>query len=173
MESLPAMSSYLVPLISACATWLDRAYGGETSPLLAAMVQVQARQAVTIAAWLRYPTTMDAALVNLIGTGGAGRLDAQVHQLSGSPEPWRTWVDEAVVSWAACLLVDRILGRTAVDAATGTEHAQGLSLCFRSLLEPDAREARASALLRHPDLMEPVAGLHRAELCDLLGHPYR
>ena len=158
------MSHHLAPLIAACATWLDRAYGGGTPPLLAAMAHLQARQAATIAAWLRYPTVMDAELVRLTGTGGADRLHEQLNQIPRQREPWHSWVDEAVVSWAACLLIDTSLGHAAVDAVTATEHARGLSLSFRSLLEPDESEARASALLRHPDLIEPVASLHRSEL---------
>lgn len=158
------MSHDLVPLIAACATWLDRAYGCRDTPLLAALVQVQARQAATVAAWLRYPTEVDAALVHLIGPGGADRLDAAVGLAEPGREPWRSWVDETVVSWAACLLADAGLAREATRAATGTDHARGLDVCFRSLVEPDDREARAARLLRHPDLVESIARLHRGEL---------
>ncbi len=158
------MSHDLVPLIAACATWLDRAYGCRDTPLLAAMAQVQARQAVTVAAWLRYPTDVDAALVHLLGPGGAERLDAVAGLAEPGREPWRSWVDEAVVSWAACLLADAGLAQVATRAAASTDHARGLSVSFRSLVEPDDREARAARLLRHPDLVESIAGLHREEL---------
>jgi hypothetical protein len=152
------MSQRLVPLIGACATWLDHAFGPGTSPLLAALAQVQTRQAVTVAAWLRYPTELDAALVELTGSGAC----------RDPAEPWRSWVDETIVSWAACLLTDGDLARRAVSAAMHTEHAEGLSVCFRSLLDPDERERRAGALLRHPDLIGPIANLHRTGLLSRL-----
>lgn len=158
------MSHDLAPLIAACATWLDRAYGCRDTPLLAAMAQVQARQAVTVAAWLRYPTEVDAALVHLVGPGGARGLDAAVGLVEPGREPWRSWVDETVVSWGACLLADAELAQTAARAVADTDHARGLHVCFRSLLEPDDREARAARLLRHPDLLDSVARLHRGEL---------
>ncbi len=40
-----------------------------------ALAEGQARQAVTLAAVLRYPTELDAGLVALTGAGGTGRLD--------------------------------------------------------------------------------------------------
>jgi hypothetical protein len=80
-------------------------------------------------------------------------------------------VDEVLVSWAACLLADPGLARAAVAAASGSEHAEGLSLNFRSLRAPHDQELRAGALLRHPDLVEPIARLHRRHLCALLGRP--
>jgi len=152
------MSQRLVPLIGACVAWLDEGFGPGTSPLLGALAQVQARQAVTVAAWLRYPTELDAALVEL--TGSDGWCDPA--------QPWRSWVDETVLSWAACLLTDRDLARRAVWAAGRSEHARGLCLCFRSLIDPDERERRASTLLRHPDLVGPIADQHRAELLSRL-----
>ncbi len=164
------MSHYLAPLVAASATWLDRAYGGgDASPVLAALAQVQARQAVTVAAWLRYPTGMDSALVHLTGPGGPGRLQAGSGLAPAPREPWHTWVDEAVVSWAACLLGDAELARVAVRAAARTEHAEGLVLHFRSLLSPDVTEIRAGVLLRHPGVIDAVAQLHRAALRRRLG----
>ena len=164
------MSHYLVPLIAAGATWLDRAYGcWGRSAMLSALAHVQARQAVTVAAGLRYPTTMDAALVHLTGPGGAEHLDARLSVPIGPPEPWRSWVDEPVVSWAACILTDPGLAQAATRALAGTDHAQGLAFSFRSLLEPDAHEQRAGAVLRHPDLLGPVARLHRDGLRARLG----
>lgn len=158
------MSQYLAPVIAASAEWLERTYAATESPVLSVWAGVQARQAATVAAWLRYPTVVDAALVAMAGPGGAGRLDALGAVLPAPAEPWRSWVDEVVVSWAACLLSDADLARDAVAAVTTTEHAAGLVLDFRALLRPDAIDARAAALLRHPDLVRPVAGLHRAEL---------
>ena len=164
------MSHHLVPLVTASATWLDRAYGsGDASPVLAALTQVQTRQAVTVAAWLRYPTVMDSALVHLTGPGGPGRLQTDLGLTPAPREPWHTWVDEAVVSWAACLLVDARLADVAVVAASRSEHARGLVLNFRSLVSPDESEIRAGRLLRHPGLIDPVAQLHRGELRQRLG----
>lgn len=161
------MSQRLVPLIGACATWLDHAFGPGRSPLLAALAQVQTRQAVTVAAWLRYPTELDAALVELTGPG-PNALAARPAERGEPAEPWRSWVDETVVSWAACLLTDRELAHRAVITAGHTEHAEGLSVCFRSLLDPDERERRAGTLLRHPDLVGPIAALHRTGLLSRL-----
>jgi hypothetical protein len=161
------MSLRLVPLIGACATWLDQGFGPGTSPLSAALAQVQTRQAVTVAAWLRYPTELDAALVELTGPR-PGALAAGPAEHGEPAEPWRSWVDETVVSWAACLLTHRGLARLAATAASSTEHARGLSVSFRSLVDPDERERRAAALLRHPDLVGPVADLHRNGLLSRL-----
>jgi hypothetical protein len=159
------MSNHLVPVIAACASWLERAYARrDISALLSAMAEVQTRQAVTVAAWLRYPTAMDAALLHLTGPGGADALDAQLALPARPADPWRSWVDGAVVSWAACLFADPVLAGRAVVAAGRTEHARGLCLDFRRLLDPEPDESRATSLLRHPDLIEPVARLHRADL---------
>lgn len=158
------MSQYLAPVIAASAEWLARTYAATSTPVLSVWAGIQARQATTIAAWLRYPTVVDAALVALAGPGGAGRLDALVAAVPEPVEPWRTWVDEVVVSWAACLLTDAEVARDAVAAVVTTEHAAGLALDFGPLLHPDAIDARAAALLRHPDLVRPVADLYRAEL---------
>ncbi|MBX6752044.1 MAG: hypothetical protein IRY85_20685 [Micromonosporaceae bacterium] len=158
------MLHYLAPVIAASAEWLERTYAAASTPVLSAWAGIQARQATTVAAWLRYPTVVDAALVAMAGPGGAGRLDALVAPVPAPAEPWRSWVDEVVVSWAACLLTDADVARDAVAAAVTTEHASGLALDFRPLLRPDTIETRAAALLRHPDLVRPVAGLYRAEL---------
>ena len=39
---------------------------------------------------------------------------------------------------------------------------------FRRLLAPDARDREAASLLRHPDLLEPIAAMHRDSLLYLL-----
>ncbi|WP_181796103.1 hypothetical protein [Streptomyces sp. WELS2] len=39
---------------------------------------------------------------------------------------------------------------------------------YRRLLAPDGRDRRAAALLRHPDLLAPVAALHHDQLLDRL-----
>jgi hypothetical protein len=39
---------------------------------------------------------------------------------------------------------------------------------FRRLLAPDERDLKAAALLRHPDLLESIAELHRDTLLYLL-----
>ncbi|MFI8192301.1 hypothetical protein ACIF8T_26545 [Streptomyces sp. NPDC085946] len=167
------MHADLSPVIAATAQWLTHAYPASGGALAAALCEVQARQAATVAAWLRYPTAMDAALLGVAGPGGSGRLDwitGADAAVSGDPgtDPWRTWVDEVVASWAACLLTDPGLAALAVTAVGGT----GEPAPFRRLLAPDAGDRRAAALLRHPDLLAPVAALHHAQLLDLLrpGH---
>ncbi|MGK5548732.1 hypothetical protein ACSNOH_28965 [Streptomyces sp. URMC 127] len=174
------MSADLTPLIAATTQWLTRAYPSPGGAVSAALAQAQARQAVTVAAWLRYPTSLDAALVMMSGPGGAARLDWQVGAdcSAGRPagdEPedaWRTWVDEVVASWAACLLTDPSLAGAAVAAVSGSEHADGLTVDFRRITGPDELDRGAAALLRHPDLLAPISGLHASELADRLrpGH---
>ena len=86
-------------------------------------------QAATVAAWLRYPTSVDAALLTLVGPGGSGRLDwlvgADAGEFDDAEYAWRSWVDEVVASWAACLLTTPALAAAAVAALTGSEHADG------------------------------------------------
>jgi hypothetical protein len=129
---------------------------------------------VTVAAWLCYPTAVDAELAAMAGPGGSARLDwvtgaEPVDEDEGLGLAWRTWVDEVVASWATCLLSDPALAEGAVAAVTAGEHAGGLPLDFRRLLAPDTRDLRAAALLRHPDLVAPVADLHRGRLLGSLG----
>lgn len=74
-------------------------------------------------------------------------------------------MDETVVSWAACLLADPVLALAAeahhlVDGGQAGEVTR--------LTRPGDHEHDAAPLLRHPDLLEPVAALHRAPLLDLL-----
>jgi hypothetical protein len=160
----------LASVIAATAEWLVRAYPTPGGALTATLAEVQARQAVTVAAWLRYPTSMDAGLLLVVGPGGSARLDWLAGAESpDTPEPWRTWVDEVVASWAACLLSDSGLAAAAVAALAGGEHTAGLHCDFRRLTRPDERDRGAAALLRHPDLLAPVAELHRAELLARLG----
>ena len=80
-----------------------------------------------------------------------------------------SWVDEVVVSWAACLLGDPRLSTLAVAALADGEHAGPAPGEFRRLTQPDDHDRRAGALLRHPDLLGPVADLHRPELLVRLG----
>ncbi|WP_333777972.1 hypothetical protein [Streptomyces sp. IBSBF 3136] len=167
------MLTDLSPLIAATARWLTGAYPPCGGALSSALCEAQARQAVTVAAWLRYPTDIDAGLVTLAGPGGAARLDwITGADAAGEDAPedwaWRTWVDEVVASWAAGLLTDPELAGTAVGALAGGEHIAGPSAEFRRLLDPDDGDRRAAALLRHPDLLAPVADLHRDQLLDRL-----
>ncbi|MFJ8621862.1 hypothetical protein ACIRD3_03325 [Kitasatospora sp. NPDC093550] len=158
----------LTPVIAACTRWLLNAYpppGGAFSRTLA---ETQARQATALAAALRYPTAMDVQLLDLLGPGGADRLD----RLTGSgPAPdgsaWRSWVDETVVSWAACLLADPVLAAHAHRALATTEHHSGTG-ALRRLTHPGPHDTQAAVLLRHPDLLEPVAALHRIRLLERL-----
>ncbi|MGW0331460.1 hypothetical protein ACWD0J_06180 [Streptomyces sp. NPDC003011] len=174
------MLADLSPLIAATAQWLTRAYPSGGGALASALCEVQARQAVTVAAWLRYPTPMDAALVQMAGPGGSARLDwitggdrTGALDEDADEDAWRTWVDEVVASWAACLLTDPDLAALAVTAvaavAEGGHTAAGAAFEFRRLTAPDETDRRAAALLRHPDLLAPVAELHQGQLLACLG----
>ncbi|MEV6115328.1 hypothetical protein AB0L59_23155 [Streptomyces sp. NPDC052109] len=169
------MLTDLSSLIAATARWLTVAYPASGGALASALCEAQARQAVTVAAWLRYPTEIDAALVTMAGPGGAARLDwitgAERADEDGPDDEraWRTWVDEVVASWAAVLLTDPELAGQAVAALAGSEHSSGAPVEFRRLLAPDDGDRRAAALLRHPDFLAPVAELHLDELLDRLG----
>ena len=176
----------LSPVIAASTHWLSRAYPAGTPDTIAhTLSELQARQAVTVAAWLRYPTEMDAALVAIAGPGGSAVLDWRVgsepEDEEAEEEGWRTWVDEVVVSWAACLLADPVLARRGVNAVAAAvpfdgderprpypRRAGGLPSEFRRLLSPDQRDRDAAVLLRHPDLLESVAEMHRDTLLYLL-----
>ncbi|MGR4880928.1 hypothetical protein ACIPUC_16200 [Streptomyces sp. LARHCF249] len=160
----------LSPLIAATTQWLLCAYPPGPGALRRALAEAQAQQAVTIAAWLRYPTELDAQLVAFTGPGGSNRLDwitgGDVRAAEGPDEPdaWRSWVDEVVASWAACLLGAPPLASAAAAALAGTVHCGAVPMAFARLTEPAEGDRRAAALLRHPDLLAPIAELHRAEL---------
>ncbi|WP_367324946.1 hypothetical protein [Streptomyces sp. HUAS ZL42] len=167
------MLADLSPIIAATTTWLTHAYPAAGGALDRALAEAQARQAVTAAARLRYPAPMDAELVLMAGPGGSDRLDwitgadtARTHDTG--TDAWRTWVDEAVASWAACLLADADLAGLAMAALAACPHRASSPAEFRRLVAPDARDRQAAALLRHPDLLAPVADLYRAELRDRL-----
>ncbi|MFJ9661434.1 hypothetical protein ACIRPR_26145 [Streptomyces griseoflavus] len=157
------MHTDLFPVIAATAQWLTRSFPASGGALASALCEAQARQAVTVAARLRYPSATDAALLSLLGPGGAARLD-DVTGGGDEGAAWRTWVDEVVASWAAGLLADPELARLAVGLLDGDTPAG-----FRRLLTPDATDRRAAALLRHPDLLLPVSALHHAALLARLG----
>ncbi|QCB21015.1 hypothetical protein [Streptomyces sp. SS52] len=161
------MYADLSPVIAATAQWLTRAYPASGGALALALTEAQARQAVTVAARLRYPTPMDVGLMDVAGPGGSARLDRITGvdgDGDGAADAWRTWVDEVVASWAVSLLADPELAARAVRAlAEG-----GTPVDYRRLLTPDDGDRRAAALLRHPDLVAPVAVLHRAELLALV-----
>jgi hypothetical protein len=165
----------LSPLIAATARWLTAAYPPSGGALASALGEAPARQAGTVAAWLRYPTGIDAALVMMAGPGGAARLDwITGAERTGEEDAddawaWRTWVDEVVASWAAGLLTDPELAGLAVAALAEGEYSPGSPAEFRRLLAPDDGDRRAAALLRHPDLLAPVAELHLDQLLDRLG----
>jgi hypothetical protein len=176
---MPGSSTALSPVIAASTHWLLRAYPSSGTDRSADMLaEVQARQAVTVAAWLRYPTPVDAELVAMAGPGGSAVLDWRVGSEPdddlAADEGWRTWVDEVVVSWAACLLADPLLAARAVDAVVAAVPARAdrprprrvrdLPGEYRRLTAPDDRDLAAAALLRHPDLLESVATLHRDNL---------
>jgi hypothetical protein len=151
-------------IVAASAQWLLTAFPPPADPFARMSARWQAREAVSVASRLRYPTDADDALLELCGPGGCGRLDwlagADLGADSADPAPWRTWVDEVVVSWAAVLLGDPALAATAMTAAG--EPLDG------PLVSPSASDLAAAALLRHPDLLAPVADLHRAELLSAL-----
>lgn len=163
------MLADLSPLIAATARWLTTAFPPDGGVMASALCEAQARQAVTVAAWLRYPTALDAGLVAMAGPGGSSRLDwitgaDPAHDPETAETAWRTWVDEVVASWAAGFLADPDLAGRAVDALAGGEHTAAARVDFRRLRAPGEGDRRAGALLRHPDLLAPVAELHRAQL---------
>ncbi|MFE0850186.1 hypothetical protein ACFW3Y_02890 [Streptomyces rochei] len=161
------MYADLSPVIAATAQWLTRAYPASGGALALALTEAQARQAVTVAARLRYPSPMDVGLMGVAGPGGSARLDwitGVDGDGDGAADAWRTWVDEVVASWAVSLLADPELAARAVRALT----EGGTPVDYRRLLNPDDGDRRAAALLRHPDLVAPVAVLHRAELLALV-----
>ncbi|MEV5433638.1 hypothetical protein [Streptomyces sp. NPDC052701] len=169
------MHADLSPVIAATAQWLTRAFPASGGALARALCEAQARQAVTVAARLRYPTAMDAALLGMAGPGGSARLDwVTGADTAGDTDThaWRTWVDEVLASWAACLLTDPELAALAVAALADGGPGTGTPVGFRRLLAPDDGDRRAAVLLRHPDLLAPVAALHHSQLLDLLkpGH---
>ncbi|MGW1729196.1 hypothetical protein ACWCQK_40970 [Streptomyces sp. NPDC002306] len=158
----------LTPVIAACTRWLLAAYPPPAGALSRALAEAQARQAATLAAVLRYPTALDVQLLHLLAPSGSQRLD----RLTGcEPHPqdvaWRTWVDEAVVSWAACLLADPALATRAHGAALATEH-QAEAGTLRRLTDPSDLDTEATPLLRHPDLLEDIADLYRPQLMELV-----
>lgn len=123
------MPSHLSPVIAASARWLLTAFPPAAGPLNDALAEAQALHAVTIAAALRYPTALDAELLDLLGPGGSGLLDAvtgaDTHPLWAAEFDWRTQVDETVVSWAACLLADADLAVIAAACTAATHHGAG------------------------------------------------
>ena len=166
------MQADLSPVIAATTQWLLRSYPHDGGPVGASLAEAQARQAVTVAAWLRYPTATDAALLTMAGPGGSGRLDWLVGSEASSTDvvdhAWRSWVDEVVASWAACLLTATAAAAQAVAHLAECEHTGGLTFDFRRLVSPDDRDRQATVLLRHPDLLAPVANLHRHALRERL-----
>ncbi|MEX0167875.1 hypothetical protein [Streptomyces sp. LMG1-1-1.1] len=159
------MSADLSPVIAAGTRWLLTAFPPAPGAFSRALAGAQAQQAVTVAAALRYPTAIDAELLHLLGPGGSARLDWLTGADDGDDHDadWRTWVDETVVSWAACLLADPALAADARHRADGDQAGE-----VTRLTRPSAQEHDAAPLLRHPDLLEPIAALHRAPLLDLL-----
>ncbi|MFF7129175.1 hypothetical protein ACF07Y_27360 [Streptomyces sp. NPDC016566] len=162
------MPNDLTPVIAASTRWLLAAYPAPPGALSRALADAQARQATMLAAALRYPTSLDVQLLHLLAPSGSHRLD----WLTGcDPHPddtaWRTWVDETVVSWAACLLADPVLAARAHQALTATEH-HGEAGGLQRLTDPGDRDAEAAVLLRHPDLLEAIACLHRPQLMEVL-----
>jgi hypothetical protein len=154
------MSEQRQGVAAASAEWLLRAFPLPADAFGAASARWQAREATALATRLRYPTDADDLLLELRGPGGSDRLDdtlgAAPRPGEEDPEPWRTWVDEVVVSWAAALLADPALAEDAAVAAGAPLDGP--------LLRPSPRDVAAAALLRHPDLLAPLADLHRAEL---------
>jgi hypothetical protein len=160
------MSNSLDHVIAATTEWLISAFPSTGGAHADALARQQARQAVTVAAWLRYPTQTDAALLELLPPSGSWWLDDVQGDVDA--QPWRTWVDDVVASWAAALLTDRALAVQACEAIADSAHTGGLPMQFRRLTHPDHIDSAAAALLRHPDLLAPLADRHRAELHDVL-----
>ncbi|WP_431676190.1 hypothetical protein [Kitasatospora sp. KL5] len=170
------MPTDLTPVIAASTRWLLTAYPPPPGAFARATAEAQARQATTVAAALCHPTALDVELLHILGPGGSHHLDhlTGTGTGTGTDDPahaeqsdWRTWVDETVVSWAACLLADPALAARAHQALAATEHPR-IAGDPRRLTLPAQRDTDAAPLLRHPDLLEPVAALHRHRLLALL-----
>src|SRR3954463_14106064 len=125
------MSEHRNGVVAASAQWLLTAYPPPADPFAAASAQWQAGEAAAVAARLRYSTDADDPPLELCGPGGAERLDWLAGSDSGvgcvDGAPWRTWVDEVVVSWAAALLGDRGLAATAGAGGGGRGSVIGCS----------------------------------------------
>jgi hypothetical protein len=162
------VSTDLTPVIAASANWLLAAYPPSEGALSKALAEAQARQAATLAATLLYPTDLDVQLLHLLGPSGSHRLDWLTGcDLEADDAAWRTWVDEAVVSWAACLLADTLLSARAIEQVRSGSDPRHVGHLGR-LTDPGPRDTEAAALLRHPDLLDAVATLHRPRLFGLL-----
>ncbi|MFB7668882.1 hypothetical protein ACFC1R_34010 [Kitasatospora sp. NPDC056138] len=164
------MSTDLTPVIAASTRWLLAAFPPSAGALSRALAEAQARQATALAAALCYPTAMDVQLLHLLAPSGSARLDwltASEPHPDDTDTAWRTWVDETVVSWAACLLADPDLAAHVHRALASTEHDTETGL--GRLTNPGERDIEAAALLRHPDLLDGIASLHRRRLAELLG----
>ena len=160
------MTDPLDDVITATTQWLATAFPATGGVHADTLVRQQARQAVTVAAWLRFPSETDAALLAILPPSGTWWLDSMA--TDAEAEPWRTWVDETVACWAAALLVDRELAVRACEAIADCEHTGGLPTQFRRLTHPDQIDAAAAALLRHPDLLAALASRHRRGLDEAL-----
>jgi hypothetical protein len=156
------VSEALDQVIAATTQWLVSAFPAVGGAHAQALARQQARQAATVAAWVRYPTHADAALLDLLGPSGSWWLDDMTADVD--IEPWRSWVDETVASWAATMLTDRNVALRACRVAGRAEHAGGLPLQFARLTDPDDIDFAAATLLRHPDLLAPLAQRHRDAL---------
>ncbi|MGY1712003.1 hypothetical protein ACI8AC_21095 [Geodermatophilus sp. SYSU D00758] len=154
------LSAHLHGVVTAGAQWLLTAFPPPAGALAGVRAQAQARAATTVAALLRHPTALDDQLLELCGPGGCVGLDRVSGAVRGpdadSRDPWRTWVDEVVVSWAAVLLGEPAVARRAARAVGERDDGP--------LGAPAARDLAAGGLLRHPDLLAPVADLHRDAL---------
>ncbi|MFI8965818.1 hypothetical protein ACIGO8_27330 [Streptomyces sp. NPDC053493] len=160
----------LSPIVAATTQWLLAAYPPAPGALQRTRAEAQARQAVTVAALLRYPTELDAELVAFSGPGGASRLDWITGADATAPEEteaWRSWVDEVVTSWAACLLSSPALASRAADAVLAAR-GDSAPVAFRRLTDPTEEDHRSAPFLRHPDVLAPIGDLHGAQLRDHL-----
>ncbi|MFI8913015.1 hypothetical protein ACIGW4_15580 [Streptomyces sp. NPDC053513] len=72
-----------------------------------------------------------------------------------------------MTSWAACLLGSPALASLAAEAVAAA-HGDTAPVAFRRLTHPTEEDHRSAALLRHPDVLAPIADLHGAELRERL-----
>jgi hypothetical protein len=75
----------------------------------------------------------------LTGPGGSAHLERLLgsHETAlviGDSDAWRTWAEEVLISWAACLLEDLALAVAAVSALSTRDHLAGLE--YRSGASP-------------------------------------
>lgn len=145
-----------------------------TGPLNQALAEAQAGHAATIAAALRYPTALDAELLDLLGPGGSGQAGLR-HRRRRTPADGRhprlahpgRRDRRQLGGLPAGRRRPRRPGRRLPGRHPPRPRQRGRRAPASTI--PSPRDHRAAPLLRHPDFLGPIADLHRETLLSLLG----